>query len=138
MDLGRLLYERVRFAHEACGAPVEAYDAFYDSDAWTFFPLGLDGVLGIHDCPDRDGDALVIALPSRPCHRAKLRTLQIMRDHLGTGRYLYTMAWKNHLVALHINQRLGGELLGFDEDRYYHFRHTLESFNRATGKAAQR
>lgn len=128
MDLGRLLYERVRASHEACGGPIEPYDEFIaGSGSWNFYPLGLDGVLGIHKCPDRDGDALVIALPSKPRHSAKLRTLRIMRDHLGTGRCLYTMAWKNHYLALHINHKLGAEVLGIDEDGYVHFKHTLDS-----------
>lgn len=128
MDWARLLYERVRASHEACGAPVEAFDEFVaGSGDWQYFPLGLDGVLGLHHCPDRDGDALVVALPSVPSHRARLRVLEIMRDHLGTGRCLYTMAWKNHLLALHINQRLGGVILGFDQDGYIHFKHTRES-----------
>lgn len=127
MDWGRLLYERVRASHEACGAPIEAFDEFAGEDGWQYFPLGLDGVCGIKHCPDKDGDAFVIALPSVPCRRANLRALAIMRDHLGTGRCLYTMAWKNHLLALHINQKMGGELLGFDTDGYYHFKHTRDS-----------
>jgi hypothetical protein len=128
MDLGRLLYERVRASHEACGGPVEPYDEFVNvSGRWVYYPLGLDGVLGIYKCPERDGDALVIALPSRPSYRARHRALEVMRDHLGTGRCLYTMAWKNHLLALHINQKMGGEILGFDQDGYIHFKHTAET-----------
>jgi len=42
------------------------------------------------------------------------------------------MAWVNHLVARHINQKLGGKVLGIDSESYVHFLHTLASFEAAT------
>lgn len=135
MDLARLLWARVTDAHTAVGAPVEPFDCFVaGSEQWTFHAIGVDGVLGICAHPERDGDSLVIALPTRPSHAATLQALAVIHAHLATGRALYTMAWKNHWLALNINQRIGGELLGFDNEGFHHFKHTLRGMQRGQEK----
>jgi hypothetical protein len=132
MSLGRLLWERVTAAHEACGAPTVPYESFAQPlTGWTFHPLGYNGVLGIMKTPLRDGDTLVVALPTRPSHAAKLRVIALMRAHLATGRLHYTTAWKSHYVALHINHRMGGELLGHDDEGFLHFKYTAQGLERA-------
>lgn len=131
MDLPRLLWARVSAAHAAIGAPVEPLAQFgTDTGDWTFFPIGTDGVAGIHHCPNLDGDAFIIALPTAPSRAGTLRAIEIMREHLATGRCLYTMAWKGHVLAVNINQRIGGQLLGIDSEGFYHFKHTYEGLTR--------
>lgn len=131
MDLARLLWARVSAAHAAIGAPVEPFDVFTVGN-WEFFPLGGDGVLGIMSCPERDGDMLVVALPSDHSRLGSARTVRIFRRHLATGRKLYTVAHKNHILAQNINLRMGGQLLGLDSDEFYHFMYTAESLDHAT------
>jgi hypothetical protein len=131
MDLARLLWARVSAAHMAIGAPVEPFDEFALGD-WEFYHLGEDGVLGIKLCPDLDGDALVVALPSSHSRLGSARTVRIFRKHLATGRKLYTLAWKEHYLAININQHMGGVALGLDGDGFIHFEYTLDSLNAAT------
>lgn len=135
MDLARLLWARVSAAHAAMGAPVEPFDEFA-AGGWEFYPLGGDGVLGIKLCPELDGDALVVALPSNHSRLGSARTVRIFRRHLASGRKLYTMAWKEHWLAIRINQHMGGKVMGQDPDGFIHFEYTLESLDRAT--AAER
>lgn len=135
MDLARLLWARVTAAHAVIGAPYEPFDEFTVGD-WEFYPLGEDGVLGIKLCPDLDGDALVIAMPTKPSRAATLSAIRVMRKHMATGRILYSLAWKEHWAAININQRIGGQLMGLDGDGYYHFKHSIEDMTH--GSAADR
>jgi hypothetical protein len=128
MELSRLLYERIAAAHRQLGAPVEEYDEFMAGDGtWTFHAVGSNGGIGIHARPEKDGDSMVVVMPTRLSYGATMRAMQVIRDHLATGRKLYTMAWKTHVMAININLRIGGEVLGFDDDGFYHFCHSSSS-----------
>ena len=129
MGLARLLYARVMAVHSVLCAPIEPFDEFTVGQ-WTFWGLGGDGALGIKACPEIDGDALIVALPSRRSNFAVNEVLRIMEERMATGRKLYTLAWKGHARAININQRVGGKLLGLDEEGFYHFEHTLEGLRR--------
>jgi hypothetical protein len=125
MDLAHLLHARVTAMHECIGAPVEPFDVFTVGE-WEFFPLGPTGALGIKSCPELDGDALIVALPIDHSRWASARTIQIMRRHMEKGRNLYTLAWHGHVLAININNRVGGVALGIDSDGFIHYKHTLE------------
>lgn len=128
MELSRLLYERIAAAHRRLGAPVEDYDEFMAGDGtWTFYPVGDNGGIGIHAQPARDGDSMVVVMPTRLTYSATMQAMRVIERHLATGRKLYTMAWKTHVMAININLRIGGEVLGFDDDGFYHFCHTSGS-----------
>lgn len=131
MELARLLWARISAMHTVIGAPVQPYDEF-GIGAWEFFPLGGDGVLGIKKYPDHDGDVLFVALPSNHSRLGSALTVRIMRRHLATGRKLYSMAWKEHYLAIRINQHMGGQLMGIDNQGFYHFQYTAESLDQAT------
>lgn len=131
MDLGRLLYARVMAVHSTIGAPLEPFDEFGAGD-WVFYPLGTDGALGIKRCPDLDGDAIVVALPTVRAMHSVWEVLRLMQLHTAGGRKLYSLAWKNHILALNINQRVGGRLLGLDDEGFYHFEHTAEGLGNST------
>lgn len=130
MDVAERLWASVAAAHAAVGAPMEAFDAAA-SQHWHYVELPGGGILGFMPDSTRDGDFLVVSLPSPMSFRASNHTLLEMAKYMErTGRVLYTMAHKNHLLALNINQHIGGELLGVDEDGYYHFKHTLQGLRR--------
>lgn len=131
MELARLLWARISAMHASIGAPMEPYDEFHLGD-WLFFPLGYDGVLGIKQYPDEDGDVLFVALPSNHSRLGSARTVRLMRNHLANDRKLYSMAWKEHWLAININQRMGGQLMGIDERGFYHFVYSAESLDQAT------
>lgn len=117
--------------HAAIGAPLEPYDEFQLGD-WLFYPLGYDGVLGIKRFPAEDGDVLFVALPSNHSRRGSALTVRIMRQHLATGRKLYSMAWREHYMAIRINQHMGGKVLGVDSQGFIHFEYTAASLDAAT------
>jgi hypothetical protein len=131
MELARLLWARISAMHAAIGAPMEPYDEFHLGD-WLFYPLGYDGVLGIKQFPQEDGDVLFVALPSNHSVLGSARTVRIMRRHLATGRKLYSMAWKHHYLAIRINKHMGGQPLGVDSQGFIHFVYTADSLNKAT------
>lgn len=129
--MARLLWARVNAAHAVIGAPVESFDEFTaNTGEWKFYGLGGDGVMGIHLCPDADGDSMIIALPTKSSSGATVQAVRNMMAHMASGRFIYTLAWKGHILAININQRIGGELLGIDNDGFYHFRHTTNSLGR--------
>ena len=117
--------------HQVIGAPTEAFELLSTGD-WHFWPLGTDGAVGIKPLPDRDGDGLAVALPFKREVGAYKAFLRVVNDHLKSGRNLYSMAWKGHVLAINANQRIGGEVLGIDAEGYIHFRHTWQSFEQAT------
>lgn len=131
IPLWKLLNDRVNAAHRAMGAPLEELETEDQLPKWTFFTLGYDGVLGIKSDPERDGDTLLVALPSNGSRIGSKRTVQIMKAWCASGRKLYTSAWEGHHLAIRINRHMGGVVLGKDADGFIHFEHTTESLAQA-------
>lgn len=136
-DLGMLLWSRINAAHVAMGAPTEDLADPADLPLWTFFDLGYDGVLGIKACPERDGDQLLVALPSNGSRLGSKRTVQIMKAWTATGRALYSSAWSGHHLAVRINRHMGAHVLGLDSDGFIQFKHTSDSLRAAAATRGQ-
>lgn len=107
-------------AHVAIGAPTEPFGEF-SAGEWDLTPLGVDGAIGFKLCPELDGDSVVVALPTDHSPAAGRQVVRLIRGRVATGRKVYSAAWKNHVLAVNINVRMGARCLGESPDGYIHF-----------------